>query len=674
MWPLSVAVALAGPLRWERVAPAPPDARDVVFRDDGPVVRTRDGAAWALRDGGFARVAAPTELSRAADTTLVATGGHVGVLRGQPALVQWLGEGGWGDVEALPVEHATSVAREADGTLWAAGLFGTAAVRAPGGDWRPVAGVRDNLFVRVDPTGGAWFWSSAGDVLHRPDERPALPGPTPWSVAKRTLAVDARGRPVWDQGGIVRGGERLSDLDADLLAVGGEAVWARSGGATFRVADEAAVAVPFPPGKADALGATGDGGAWAVAGGHAWRVAEGEPLGLVRATSPWVRGLAGLTGPRAGDLDGDGLADLLAADAGGRLRAFRQVAGELVDHTVELVDGAPRGSASATCDLDGDGRVEVLLRGVDETGPAWRWLRARSGRLVDATAEVGLPQDDPDLARASGAATCDDLTGDGHPDLAIAGGGAVAGRVWLFANDGTGHLAPVALPARGLQVPGRHTWRLHPGDLDGDGLLDVVLATFWGEGHTVLRGAPDGWRDVSVASGLGGIYATPRASWLADVDGDDALDLVVAGTDEVRVWAGDGLRFADRTAAWGLGEADRGSHVAVLAQLDGDAHPDLVLQHPDGAWRAYTGGPGGFADRARELPALPAERASLVALDLGGDGLDLLVTTPTTAEVLHGAPRALPAATPATSPLHTRWAWTPPGVRASVAAALAAWL
>ncbi len=114
------------------------------------------------------------------------------------------------------------------------------------------------------------------------------------------------------------------------------------------------------------------------------------------------------------------------------------------------------------------------------------------------------------------------------------------------------------------------------GDVDGDGLADLFLAGF-GRASALYRNLGR-WRFEEITPpvlALEGVFA--RGATLADIDGDDDLDLVIAvHGGRNRIFLGDGaggfteLDDAGLTAEWG-------STTSTLADADGDGYLDLYI-------------------------------------------------------------------------------------------------
>ncbi|MCB9669686.1 MAG: VCBS repeat-containing protein [Alphaproteobacteria bacterium] len=226
-----------------------------------------------------------------------------------------------------------------------------------------------------------------------------------------------------------------------------------------------------------------------------------------------------------------------------------------------------------------------------------------------------------------------DVDADGDLDVLLANGGDYASPGTpevsrLFVNDGTGALTELALPggpglARSLAV----------GDLDGDGLPDILVPGAYQRAARVLAGQAGG--GFAVVDRAPGDLQSIGDVELGDVDDDGDLDAVLvdwggadpfgSGGGPVLLWRNDG----------GVLTADAGAFPAVavgmswdltLADVDGDFDLDvLVSSKLDGNGRLFLNdGTGGFTDASERLPAA-SNNYQYEPMDLDGDGdLDLL--------------------------------------------------
>ena len=116
------------------------------------------------------------------------------------------------------------------------------------------------------------------------------------------------------------------------------------------------------------------------------------------------------------------------------------------------------------------------------------------------------------------------------------------------------------------------------GDFDGDGRTDVVLAGLEGR-LSLFRNLGGGrFADVTTAAGVIATNFMARGVVLADLDGDRAPELLLSANGAgVRCWRNDGRgRFTDATDTAGTGSR-LGSMTLALADVDGNGTPDLYI-------------------------------------------------------------------------------------------------
>ncbi|HMB51840.1 MAG TPA: CRTAC1 family protein [Thermoanaerobaculia bacterium] len=281
-------------------------------------------------------------------------------------------------------------------------------------------------------------------------------------------------------------------------------------------------------------------------------------------------------------------------------------------------------------------------------------LVARRPLFVDVTAAAGAAADDPLLDATTlgtvgwypnGAAAVD-ADGDGLLDLFVTG--PEENRLYL--NDGAGGFRDAAADA-GLAA-------LHPSkaefmplffDADNDGDADLFVLSEHQNLYYENRSLPDGGLVFVDASN--GVEQMPQvqgwSSTVGDVDGDALPDLYVAsyfapasgpypvttvddvaGSPNVLLMnRGDGI-FEEAAARWGVDDR-RFATGAQFADYDGDGDLDLYVTNDFGGGNPLFENQGDrFVDRAAELGAeLSMESMGISFADYDADGdLDLHVT------------------------------------------------
>ena len=288
------------------------------------------------------------------------------------------------------------------------------------------------------------------------------------------------------------------------------------------------------------------------------------------------------TGAGFADFDGDGDADLIVAYGNdirpGPISIYLNDNGILSDEAVWSSSEFHYYAHLAIGDVDGDGDPDVAVsrflgdQGFDEPGGVEIWLN-EGGALMPGWSEQGFH---------SFSCVLGDIDRDGDLDLVAAAGepyhnDAQGNRAWL--NDGAGQFSPLWIDDA--------TWTMDVGlvDVDGDGWLDVAAAN-WGSPHTVHRFDGQDFSLYWTAEGSPERFEGNTLDW-ADVNGDDAMDLVISdnlqlgGEGTISLYCGPTLE-----RCWESTDPPRYQSAVSLEDVDGDGWVDLAA----GAW-----GRGNFA-------------------------------------------------------------------------------
>ena len=233
----------------------------------------------------------------------------------------------------------------------------------------------------------------------------------------------------------------------------------------------------------------------------------------------------------------------------------------------------------------------VALVAIDDL-PLPGILQNKNGRSVywanrgDGSWAAPRPLDDMPYLRSFPAEGVQflDMDGSGQSDLLV---GIASNRLnGFYRNSGTGNFGEfVAYPRQAATLPPFETGRVRLGDLNGDGVVDVLHSTQRGLVSYRSFGA-QGWAEPSITGNPEEIDLADPLSFLADMSGDGMPDLVRVRSGQVSYQPNLGHgRFGAvqiMTASPRLAGIHRTPEQILLIDVDGSGCSDLVRISSDG--------------------------------------------------------------------------------------------
>ncbi|OWK44404.1 FG-GAP-like repeat-containing protein [Fimbriiglobus ruber] len=340
----------------------------------------------------------------------------------------------------------------------------------------------------------------------------------------------------------------------------------------------------------------------------------------------------------ADDLNGDGKPDLIVAD-------------QLGNDISVLVNTSLPGSSTptfaaqqtfaagntpaflATGDLNTDGLPDVVVANNGDN----------SLSVLFNTTQLGAPKIAPAFPTAATSATGDkanrvtagDLNGDGLPDLVVAN--VEDGDVSAYLNETPPAATTFSFAAQQTFATGSTPFQVAIGDVNGDGLPDLVVSGAGGGVAVLLNTTPPGATTLSFAAPQ--IFATgsgPGAIQLADVNGDGKLDIVIAdeNSNDVSVLLNSTTPGATTPSfataqTFAVGRTPLG---LAVGDVNGDGLPDLIVTNSSDNTVSVllndtTPGATVAAFATQQTFATGSFPDSVALGDVNGDGLPDLVIT-----------------------------------------------
>jgi hypothetical protein len=266
-------------------------------------------------------------------------------------------------------------------------------------------------------------------------------------------------------------------------------------------------------------------------------------------------------------LDGSPGLDVMAADLGTNSVFCMTSDGDMLPGWPQVGENDYR-AAPVAGDLDGDGVFEVIA--VDAAGVVYAW-NLDGSEVIDGDSDpmtAGVFFRTPtSIAHYHTPALCD-LDDDGKDEIVL---GTRTGEIFALNGDGSD------VPGWPFALPGEAVGSVAVGDVDDDGALEVVCHTRSTHLYLLNHDASvaTGWpRMISINQP----YFCPSPA-LADFDGDGKLEVVVVGyvssATELYVIKADGQFYPGWPVQFNTSVATECS--PTVADIDGDGSLDIVI-------------------------------------------------------------------------------------------------
>ena len=340
------------------------------------------------------------------------------------------------------------------------------------------------------------------------------------------------------------------------------------------------------------------------------------------------------------DLDGDDVPDLVVgAYTGSTVSIFlgasmvgvTDLSISDADYTITGIFSERLGESLASAgDLDGDGLDDLIIGAPynDTAGPhagaVYVFLASSFGTssalsVADADHVLYGESMDDGANRAGRAVAASDLDGDDVPDLIIAAthnddAATNAGKIYIVSGATLGkkgsNLADADILVTGAESSGYLGWAMSTGDYDGDGYRDLAASAYGVDEWATNAGAVYIWTGVTLSGasaltpadadvviyGLGAYSETGRAlSTVADLDGDGGDELFFGASgasSDIATYDGAAYLFLSRsldtsgpldvtdasyTFVGGQDDLYVGDDLGVAGDIDGDGLEDLLI-------------------------------------------------------------------------------------------------
>lgn len=331
---------------------------------------------------------------------------------------------------------------------------------------------------------------------------------------------------------------------------------------------------------------------------------------VLTTNTKWARSVYSI------DIDGDGDKDVLSASqSDDKIVWFENTDGQGGFGSEQIITTSADGAWSVyATDIDGDGDIDVLSASIYDDKVAWY-------ENTDGEGSFGSQQIITTNAINARSVYAADLDGDGDMDV-LSASYSDDKIAWYENTDGQGNFGSQQI----ITTSADGAWSVYAADLDGDGDMDVLSASFdddkiaWyknvdGQGSFVV------YQIITSADGAKSVY-------VADLDGDNDMDVLSASQNDDKIaW------YENFDGLGNLGgqqiittNAD-GANSVYAADINGDGDMDVIsTSYFDNKIAGYANidGQGSFS-LEQIINSNVNGPYSVYATDLDGDGdMDVL--------------------------------------------------
>ena len=312
------------------------------------------------------------------------------------------------------------------------------------------------------------------------------------------------------------------------------------------------------------------------------------------------------TGLCTGDMDGDGLVDVITADDALNIHVYFGLGDGTFTRRSAIAEEAHVPSSVVVADFSTDGRLDILSGSFSD--PPCLFINRGCSNPFRMAQRYPL--------NVSGENTTSlalhDIDGDGHADI-------VAGKMRqpnvIYLNNGRGDF----LPAVAISNDSHATTSIAIGDVTEDGLPDIVAGNMQEENVLYINKGSMAWESMAISNDKLGTTSVA----LGDINGNGFLDVVVGNLGDVNQLF---LNAGNGTFKMGMDIAKdtHDTFSVVLGDVNGDGRLDLVVGNYGAPNRLYlnSGGAYPFSDIEGMNISPDSHNTLSIALgDLNGDGL-----------------------------------------------------